>query len=207
MIRNILLLIAFLASTALSAQQPDTAFAAETARHREHYKQEFLTDARSPLSAQDTALLDFFPPDPAWRVTTRFERTPDAQVFDMMTYSGKKRLYVQYGTAHFEVAGKPYQLALYQNLALIRQDAYKDHLFLPFKDHTNGDTTYGGGRYLDLHTGDIGSDGALVIDFNQCYNPWCAYSDGYNCPVPPVANHLELEVAAGERNYQGEKKH
>ncbi len=189
------------------AQQPDATFAAETAQYREQYKQDFLTDPRSPLQAPDTALLDFFPPAPAWRVAARFERTPEAQPFDLPTYSGITRRYVKYGVATFTVSGETYRLSVYQNLKLIEQEAYKDHLFLPFKDLTNGEATYGGGRYIDLHTGDIGADGILSIDFIQCYYPWCAYSDGYNCPIPPAENHLEVAVEAGEKNFRGEKKH
>jgi len=207
MIRYLLSLIGLLANTWLNAQNPDSAFTAEIASHREHYKQEFLTEPRSPLKAPDTAFLDFFAADPAWRIATRFERTPDAQPFDLPTYSGITRRYVKYGVLRFEVSGKPYELSVYQNLTLIQQEAYKDHLFLPFKDHTNGAGTYGGGRYFDLSRSDIAADGTLILDFNKCYNPWCAYSDGYNCPIPPAENHLELAVEAGERNFKGEKKH
>lgn len=199
--------IGLLTQISLCAQTNDTAFSAEIARHREHYKQEFLTEPRSPLKAADTAFLDFFPADPAWRVVTRFERAPDAQPFDLPTYSGLTRRYQKYGVLHFEISGKPYQLSVYQNLTLIQQEAYKDHLFLPFKDRTNGDSSYGGGRYFDLSRTDISADGTLILDFNKCYNPWCAYSDGYNCPIPPAENHLEVAIVAGERNFKGEKKH
>lgn len=204
---TVLFLFFSFAGFPLNAQTSDTGFAAEIERHREHYKQEFLTNPRAPLRAADTALLDFFPPDPAWRLSARFEATPDAQPFDMPTYSGRTKPFRRYGFAHFEIAGKPYRLALYTNLTLAQQDAYRDHLFLPFKDHSNGDTTYGGGRYLDLKTGDIGADGIVILDLNKVYNPWCAYSDGYNCPIPPAENHLELTVQAGERLFKGEHKH
>ena len=207
--QRILIVFNFLISgIALSAQDATTiAYSQQIDQHRQHYKQEFLTEARSPLTAKDTALLDFYPPAPDWQVTTRFERTPDAEPFDMLTYSGKTRQYVRYGIAHFERNDQPQQLALYQNLQLVNQEEYKDYLFLPFKDHTNGDSSYGGGRYLDLRTGDIGADNVLTLDFNKAYNPWCAYSDGYNCPIPPAENHLELAVEAGERIFLGEKKH
>ncbi|MBK8969607.1 MAG: DUF1684 domain-containing protein [Saprospiraceae bacterium] len=191
----------------LLAQQAAPELTIEINRHREHYKQDFLTDERSPLQARDTAQLDFYPADAAWDITARFERTPDAKPFDLPTYSGRTKKFVRYGIAHFEVAGKPHQLSLYQNLKVIEMEGYADYLFLPFKDHTNGDSSYGGGRYLDLRTGNIGSDGTIRLDFNKAYNPWCAYNDGYNCPVPPVENHLELAVEAGEKNFKGEKKH
>lgn len=190
----------------LFAQTSAPDFAREIAHHRETYKEEFLTDPRSPLNAADTAFLDFYPPDPAWAIRATFERTPEAKPFELPTYSGQKRDYVQFGVLKFEVAGKAQTLNIYQNLRLVKDSTYRDHLFLPFKDLTNNETSYGGGRYLDFHQGDI-RDGVLLLDFNKCYNPWCAYSDGYNCPIPPAPNHLDIEIPAGERIFKGNKKH
>ena len=196
-----------IAPVMLSAQQTDTTYAAEIARHREHYKQEFVSESRSPLTEQDTAMLDFFSPDPSWRISARFERTEDAMPFDMPTYSGRSAQYQQYGVLYFDKDGKTYSLQIYQNLRLLTSRKYYDYLFLPFKDITNDESTYGGGRYLDFKQGDISADNWMIIDFNKAYNPWCAYSDGYNCPIPPASNHLELPVNAGEKKYRGDKHH
>jgi uncharacterized protein (DUF1684 family) len=185
----------------LAAQGVDTAFIRQITQHREEYKTHFLTDPRSPLRAKDTAYLDFYAPDPAWRIPARLTLTPEAAPFDMLTYSGVTRLYQQYGILDFEADGKAQQMRIYQNLTLIAKDSsFRDYLFLPFKDLTNAQTTYGGGRYMDFKTGDI-NDNILILDFNKCYNPWCAYSDGFNCPVPPRENHLKMEVTAGEKGY------
>lgn len=189
------------------AQNEHRLFEDDLALHRAEYKADFLTNPRSPLTAADTAFLDFFPGNPDWVFLAKFERTPDAKPFEMMTYSGQKRDYVQFGRATFEVAGKPQTLNIYQNLKLVKDSTYRDHLFLPFKDFTNGESTYGGGRYMDLKQGDIIGNALITLDFNTCYNPWCAFSDGYNCPIPPKENHLEIEIPAGERNFKGGKKH
>lgn len=189
------------------AQNADTAYVAKIAAHRQHYKAEFISKPRSPLTAKDTAFLDFFAPDTSWRVPAQLALTPDSQPFDMLTYSGATRRYRQYGTLQFERFGRPYTLRIYQNLTLMEKDsAYRDYLFLPFKDASNGSATYGGGRYLDFRTSDIQRN-VLVLDFNKTYNPYCAYSDGYNCPIPPKENHLTIPVSAGEKMYRGEKKH
>lgn len=202
-----LLLFFILSAQSVFAQTSDTAYAAEIARHRQTYKEHFITESRSPLTESDTALLDFFSADATWRVTASFERTLEAQPFNMPTYSGRSASYQEYGKLSFEKDGKTYTLRVYQNLRLLNSQKYFDYLFLPFKDLTNGDLTYGGGRYIDLKTTDISAENKLVIDFNKCYNPWCAYSDGYNCPIPPAENHLEVEVKAGEKVFKGEKKH
>jgi uncharacterized protein (DUF1684 family) len=73
-------------------------------------------------------------------------------------------------------------------------------LFVPFKDRTNYDATYGGGRYIDLSTKDI-VNGRILLDFNKCYNPYCAFADGFNCPIPPDENSLPIEIAAGEKTF------
>lgn len=175
------------------------------AHHREEYKTEFINDPRSPLDSTAIDSLDFWPAEPKARVKAKFVATPQAEPFEMPTYSGVTRTYRQWGTATCVWEGKEVSLALYENMTLRSNPIYKDYLFLPFKDETNGVTTYGGGRYLNMSKADT-EDGNIVIDFNTCYNPWCAYSDGFNCPIPPVVNHLSFEVKAGEKKYLGAVK-
>lgn len=178
----------------------------EILAHRREYKEEFLKDPRSPLQKGDLHHLEFFKPSTRAIVTARFVLTPDAQPFEMPTYSGITRSYRKYGEAKFLWGQDSVTLSVYQNLMLISNPVYKDYLFLPFKDWTNGVSTYGGGRYLDISKADT-EDGMLRIDFNRSYNPWCAYSDGFNCPIPPAENHLQVSIEAGEKMYRGEIKH
>ena len=88
------------------------------------------------------------------------------------------------------------KLNIYQNHRLRKMEKYRNHLFLPFTDLTNGEETYGGGRYIDLSIPD--SD-TIIIDFNKAYNPYCAYSSTRSCPIPPRENDLDLKVEAGVR--------
>lgn len=200
------LLFLFLFPLLLHAQTP-AEFRKEIRKHRKHYKKEFLEDERSPISEKKLLRkLDFYPPDASYRLQARFETTPDSKPFEMATYSGITKPYRQHGWLSFTIDGKVQRLAVYQSLRLRNMPGFKDYLFLPFKDATNGETTYGGGRYIDFRMGDISEDGKLWIDFNKCYNPWCAYSDGYNCPVPPRENHLDIAIPAGERKPQFPKR-
>lgn len=175
-------------------------FQREIKTHRDHYRQEFLDNQRSPLTEADLPYLRFYEPDPAYRVEASFKPAEGAEPFEMATYAGTTQPYVKHGTATFSLGGKEYRLAIYRNLNLMRMPQYRDYLFLPFKDFTNGETTYGGGRYLDFRESDI-ENGRLTIDFNKAYNPYCAYSDGYQCPVPPMENHLETAIEAGEKTF------
>jgi len=203
--RTILLLLCCCISCYCLAQKNRQTYTDSIAQHRERYKNEFLTDTHSPLKAADTGNLRFFAPDVQYRVTASFRLTPDAPVFDMATHSGKLKKYRRYGVISFRIHDTVQTLEVYQGIDLMKQPGLQDYLFIPFTDLTNYETTYGGGRYLDLRTGDI-KHNSVSIDFNKCYNPYCAYAGGYNCPIPPDANKLQLAIPAGEMQYAGAVK-
>lgn len=185
-------------SKATTAASDDFARAIE--QHRQEYKKAFLHETNSPLDKNGVKALKFYAPDERFRVPATFIRMSDAEPFEMATYSGITKPYVKFGELRFEIDGKPYQLAVYQSITLRHLPQYRDYLFIPFKDWTNGEETYGGGRYMDITISDL-REGTMLLDFNKAYNPYCAYSDGYNCPVPPLENHLEVAIKAGEKNF------
>lgn len=189
-----------------AAYAQSDSYTEKIARHRQHYKQEFLEDKRSPLKAKDTANLRFYTPNEQYRVKAEVILTPDAEPFDMPTVSGQTRKYRQYAWLTFHINDTVIKLQVFQSLKLIEDPKYKDHLFLPFTDGTTYTETYGGGRYLDLSLQDI-NDGMIEIDFNKCYNPWCAYASGYSCPIPPPENRMPVFIRAGEMNYAGTAEH
>lgn len=180
-------------------------YAEQIAEHQRHYMEEFIKDERAPLDEGDLKHVHFYPANEEMKCDCDFRLTPDSKPFELSTYSGKTKPFRQYGIATCNIMGKNTDVHIYASLRTIAMPGYKDYLFLPFKDLTNGDDTYGGGRYIDLKTGDI-KNGKVTIDFNKCYNPWCAYSDGYNCPIPPNENHFDLEIKAGEMMWSGKKK-
>lgn len=185
---------------------PSAMYAKEILAHRDDYKLGFTKNPRSPLKLEDLENLRFFDANLKYKVTCTFKRTPNEKPFELPTSSGKTKPFVKYGVLSFELDGKKMQLTVYQNLSLTSQPKYAQHLFLPFRDETNGDTTYGGGRYIDITIADVEAK-KPVLDFNKCYNPWCHYSDGFSCPIPPVENTLKIEIPAGEKLWLGEKKH
>ena len=173
------------------------------ATYRAEYKQAHLNNARGPLRTQaQVDRLRFYPVKAAYRVQARFAPSPtEAKLLTFALSSGDTRQYRPYGTLDFEIEGKPAQLTVYQSPnPRLSPPQYRDYLFLPFNDLTNGEGTYGGGRYLDLRIGDIQGD-KVVLDFNKAYNPYCAYADGYACPIPPALNRLDIAIPAGEKDY------
>lgn len=171
---------------------------AEIKKFQKELNAEYLNPKETPLRGENFKNFKqhpFFPINLKYRVTAKFEKTENAEPFDLPTSSGKTKPYREYGKATFQLDGKSYTLTLYQSLDLIKQKKYKDHIFLPFRDATNEKETYGGGKYLDLT---IPKGKTIILDFNKSYHPYCAYNAyDYNCPVVPEENKLPVEIRAG----------
>ena len=170
-------------------------------KHRQDYKEAFLKEERSPVKAEDMAYFDFFEIDSTFRIKCTFTKTNSPDTFIIPTVDGKQKEYFKYGILTFTVKGQVQQLNIYRSLALMKMPQYKNYLFIPFKDQTNAKETYGGGRYLDIETTDIQED-VVILDFNKAYNPYCAFGDGFSCPIPPKENHLKIGIEAGEKNFK-----
>ncbi|AQS93920.1 MULTISPECIES: DUF1684 domain-containing protein [Polaribacter] len=159
----------------------------------------------SPLKKRDLKKfkgLDFFPVDSTFIVTAKLIRTANAPTFEMATTTDRKPLYKEFGKLNFKLKGKDIQLTIYQSQDDLRDEKYKDYLFLPFTDNTSADQSYGGGRYMDVMLTDIKKDDTIELNFNNTYNPYCAYNDKYSCPLTPRKNHIDLEVTAGIKDFK-----
>jgi len=130
-------------------------------------------------------------------VKAKFTKIKNALIFKMPSNTDRKILYKEYGILRFPLKGKNHELTIYQSQDDLRDENYKDYLFLPFTDATSGSKSYGGGRYMDIKTTDINKDNTVLLNFNNTSNPYCAYNDKYSCPLTPRKNHLDLEVKAG----------
>ena len=136
----------------------------------------------------------FFPIDSTFRVKAKFIRTLNSIPFQMKTTGDRLPVYEKYGEAHFTIYGKKLVLSIFQGHKLRETEEYKNHLSLPFTDTSNGEESYAGGRFVDL---EIPYGEFIVIDFNKAYNPYCAYTSGYSCVIPPQENHLDIKILAG----------
>jgi uncharacterized protein (DUF1684 family) len=185
-----------LINVCLSAQ--GQTYADSIAEYRKHYIEDLLAEPRHPIQPSQVKDIDFFRPDHNYAVIAEVTEKPGSMPFLIPTHSGKQKPFREYGTLSFLLMGKKYTLHAYQVVDLVNDAANKDDLFIPFNDPTNYETTYGGGRYIDLSIKDIKED-KVLLDFNKCYNPYCAYSSGFSCPIPPRENYLQVEIKAGEK--------
>jgi uncharacterized protein (DUF1684 family) len=162
---------------------------------------EMVADEHSPIPEDEKAAfkkLNYYKPKVSYRKNAKFERFDDAKRFLMKTTTERLPEYAVYGKVTFRHKAKNYTLNVYQNIELVKKPGFQDHLFIPFNDKTNGDKTYGGGRFLDI--AEDGKD-EIIIDFNKAYNPYCAYNHKYSCPIPPESNNLKTKIKAGEKKY------
>ncbi len=190
------LLIGTLILIFLGCAQEKTTVSGET-EFQKTLNAEFKDATTSPLKAKDLknfSGLDFFKFDSAYVVMASLKRTPNTEWFDMKTTTDRLSKERVFGILNFELQGQSFQLHVYQGQELMATEGYTDYLFLPFMDHTNGSSTYAGGRYIDLR---IPSNDSLMIDFNSAYNPYCAYNEKYSCPIVPSENYLDIAIEAG----------
>ena len=152
------------------------------------------------VQKKDKKYFQFFAPNSQFKVAAGFTKTMDTVGFIMKTSGKTPKKYYRYGTVSFKIADSVFKLTVYQGEALMQTVLYKNHLFLPFTDLTSGEESYGAGRYLDLEINEIVNN-QVILDFNKAYNPYCAYSDEYNCPIPPRENYLNIAIKAGEKNF------
>ena len=182
--------------------QSDEAAISDINGHRKKQQDEMRDPEKSPLPKKERKRfknLNYFPIDLSYRVKATFVKTENPVLFKMKTTTTRLPEYSKYGEVHFELKGTAYKLEVYHNSEIAARPGLADYLFIPFTDESNGKETYEVGRYIDFK---VPASNEIVLDFNLCYNPYCSYSSGYSCPIPPEVNFIPLEVKAGELKYR-----
>jgi len=186
--------LAFLFPVFLSAQNP----VKEAKKFRKEINKQYGDEDKSPLKEADRAnfkKLEFYDIDSEFAVQAKLDWFEKDSVFEMKTTTARLAKYRRSGVATFIIDGNELELVFYQNVKGDANPLYKDYYFLPFKDNTNGEESYGGGRYIDLIIDEGSAD--AQINFNIAYNPYCAYNDRYSCPIVPSENYINIEIKAG----------
>jgi uncharacterized protein len=169
-------------------------------RERQEKDIAFGTGRDSPLPESDRGRfkgLSYYEVNPALRFKLRLNRYANPVRVRLSTNSGEIHSALRYGYFAFEVRRKECKLQVYR-IEDVPENAGGPNLFIPFRDATTGKETYGAGRYLDLKEN---TSGEYDLDFNRAYNPWCAYGNGFICPIPPPENTLPVPIEAGEKTY------
>lgn len=165
-------------------------------RVRQEKDQFFRAEKDSPIPLSDRATfhgLNYFEPEPALRIESKLHRYPDQEGVMVSTSKGTRQLFNRVGYFDLSISGTLVRLNAYQSAE--RDDP---NLFIPFRDATSDEESYGAARYLDI---EIEHDDEYAVDFNYAYNPYCAYSEDYVCPLPPQENWLKVPIRAGEKKY------
>jgi len=149
--------------------------------------------------SQSESLLNFsgietFPVQSKWRVTAHFTAYDPPKTIEVPNVLGTIIENPSPGKLSFTLDNREYSL---DPIA----DPEDKRWFIIFGDNTNGEETYGAGRYLYIDA--PGEDGTTIIDFNKAYNPPCVFTPYATCSLPPDQNFLELRLTAGEKYYHG----
>lgn len=155
----------------------------------------FKSHPMSPLTPEQQnkfSGLRYYDYNPALDLRVTVALFPKQENVLFETTTGDSRYYVRWGEFYFDVDGVEARLTIYET-----DGGY----FLPFVDAGANSETYGAGRYLEPELLD---DDTFHIDFNQAYSPYCAYGDGWSCPLTPYENRLNVPIRAGEMKPQGE---
>jgi uncharacterized protein len=170
------------------------AFRAERDRlFRDHPCSPLASEARGRFAG-----LSYYPYDPRWQLTGTADFGVERYRWEVALPEGPMRCtriaVVTFAYPHATGA-----------LDVFWIEGYGGGLFLPFQDGTTGEETYSGGRYLydSIKGADLGTFGsAMSLDFNYAYNPSCAYSDAWVCPLAPAKNRVPLKITAGEKDFR-----
>ena len=172
----------------------------EIKEERKQKDEFFKIGYQSPISHEDRINfngLDYYDPDPDLRFELELHEHEQKKILKIEDTKDNEREFLRWGEFRFKIGDKECTLQAYKS------SPQEKRLFIPFRDETSGKETYGAGRYIDLNNEEhYTADGEWNLDFNNAYNPWCAYSEDYACPFTPPENWLKVPVYAGEKDYK-----
>jgi hypothetical protein len=188
--------LAALVACSSGPSAPDNSEYVEQVTGARTFKDQFFRESpESPVPADKRATvlpLRYFPIDPNYSVPAVLRLADERPAFEMPTSTGALRRMQLVGVLEFTLLGEKRSLGAF----VPDGTAQITSLFVPFADETTGSDTYSAGRYLDI---DPTTTGYYMIDFNNAYNPYCAYNASFECPFPPPSNRLKVAVQAGEK--------
>jgi len=171
----------------------------ELIKERKEKDYSFQFDNGSPFN-RDTSVsfkpLNYFKPNPDFIFKSKLYTYNVQDTVAILGTKGETRPAILVGYLNLDFDGDKYKVNVYKSFSRTGDEYYS----IWFTDKTTGRTTYGVGRYLDFELDDD-PENVYTIDFNKAYNPYCAYSPLYTCPIPRSEDYIDLEIEAGEKNF------
>lgn len=174
------------------------AYIASIEKMRQEKDNEFETSEESPFNHKSKVHfepLKYYDADPAWVFKSKLTQYEKKDTITVFGTKGEERKAVRYGYVTFRHDNKDYKLNVYKGFS-----GDTEYYSIWFTDQTTGEETYGVGRYLDFEL-NPDSNYVYTIDFNQAYNPYCAYNPSYTCAVPTKEDHLNMAIESGEKRW------
>ncbi|MEN8817783.1 MAG: DUF1684 domain-containing protein [Nonlabens sp.] len=169
----------------------------ESVEYRKKLSQEYKSGENNVLTEREKknfGYLNFYEFDPEFVVEATFEPLGNTEELKLETSTTRIASYVKYGYLFFTLKGKKCKLLVLSSPDLKDDPEYYNYLSVYFTDETNSKGSYDIGRYMELRSP---LSEKVILNFNNTYNPYCAYSKRFSCAVPPKENHLPLSVKAG----------
>ena len=183
--------------------EDSTQIVKEILAHRSRVDSSFRSDPQSPF-VRDTSIrftgIKWFLPNLNYYLTSKLSKHEKPETVQIYGTKGDASRYIKYGYFTFELDGDSYKLNAYKFTAddSRRSSIYKKYLSVWFTDETTGKETYPVGRYIDVGEEYDDPNHLYTLNFNNAYNPYCAYSSLYSCAIPRKEDHLAVAVKAGE---------
>jgi uncharacterized protein (DUF1684 family) len=191
--KNLLTFLLFVCSAGLCAQD----YEQESIDYRKKLSLEYKSGENQVLTDREKknfGYLNFYDFDPEFVVEATFEKLDNTEELKSKTSTARIATYTKYGYLHFTLKGQKCKLLVLFSPSLKDDPEYYNYLTVEFTDETNGKDSYKVGRYMELRAP---LSEMVMLNFNNTYNPYCAYSDRFSCPIPPAENHMPLKVKAG----------
>ena len=141
--------------------------------------------------------LQYFPLDTKYIVRATLERRATPEEAYLRTNRDGEAVMRYLGDLCFTLDGRELKLRLYH-----AGEGVGTSVFVPFRDATSGKESYGPGRYLTL---ELNENDEYELDFNRAFNPYCAYTDDFECGFPPAENDLPVAIRAGEKVWAADR--
>ena len=200
---SILIIILVLVNYSCDNKIPETKemneYVQSILRERAEKDSSMQFDAYSPFH-RDTSVsfkpLNYYDPNPDFVFKSKLSYKEKADTVIIMGTKGEPRTVIVIGHVELNKDGKTYPVNIYKAFSRIGEAYYS----IWFTDKTTGKETYGVGRYLDFEL-EADSNFIYTIDFNKAYNPYCAYTPMYTCPIPREEDFIDMSIEAGEKNF------